>query len=380
MFALRGPLAVDWTGHSGLLLAFAASLLAAAIVAWLGLGWCRRSRSGGGSRNSSRSKSRQPPKRKALRPRRRLGWALGAVAALAAALAARRWRLGGAVLPLSARCAHHRFTYRRLGRPLKTEVAISEGQLCCYYGGRDYATAEAAASVPGPRQSAASGGGVRVAHLPETHPLDACGVAQLAMDAHRITLDHPTRLSAAMRAVRDYEAAAVRDNSVRQVASEPFGYFATRDLKPGDEVTSAFGASYWLKALLRHEERPAARLLLCVVQAQYERMMQGVDAVSECTTLRDATGDTMEFVFSTKAQAVVLRSGEISSPVLSEMSEMQAGGFIVRFLRVGVKSSGFWPSFAEVDEPATTKLRKLVRHLVTDGLTTDAPSEFAEGS
>ena len=44
------------------------------------------------------------------------------------------------------------------------------------------ATAEAAAAVAGPRQiNTAEGGGVRVAHLPETHPLDACGVAQLAM-------------------------------------------------------------------------------------------------------------------------------------------------------------------------------------------------------
>ena len=75
--------------------------------------------------------------------------------------------------------------------------------------------------MAGPRQvNTAAGGGVRVAYLPETHPLDACGVAQLAMDAHRLSLEHPTRLSAALRAVRDYEAAAVRDNSVRQMASE----------------------------------------------------------------------------------------------------------------------------------------------------------------
>ena len=46
-------------------------------------------------------------------------------------------------------------------------------------------------------------------------------ISQLAMDAHRLSLEHPTRLSAALRAVRDYEAAAVRDNSVRQMASEP---------------------------------------------------------------------------------------------------------------------------------------------------------------
>ena len=182
---------IDWARHSGLGLALAASLL----VAWLGLGWCRRS-SGPGASGGSSGK-RHKTKRKPPRPRRPLGcWALGAVAALGAALAARWWQLGGSwaeagrwwqlgsaiYLPLSERCAHHRFTHRGLGRPLKTEVAIKEGALCCYYAGRDYATAEAAAAVAGPRQiNTAEGGGVRVAHLPETHPLDACGVAQLAM-------------------------------------------------------------------------------------------------------------------------------------------------------------------------------------------------------
>ena len=29
----------------------------------------------------------------------------------------------------------------------------------------------------------------------------------------------------------------MRDNSVRQMASEPFAYYATRDLRPGDEVS-----------------------------------------------------------------------------------------------------------------------------------------------
>ena len=181
---------IDWARHRGLVLALAASLLV-----WLGLGWCRRSSRPGASGGSSGK--RLKTKRKPPRPRRPLGcWTLGALAGAGAALAARWWQLGGSwaeagrwwqlgsamFLPLSERCAHHRFTYRGLGRPLKTDVAIKEGALCCYYGGRDYATAEAAAAVAGPRQiNTAEGGGVRVAHLPETHPLDACGVAQLAM-------------------------------------------------------------------------------------------------------------------------------------------------------------------------------------------------------
>ena len=122
------------------------------------------------------------------------------------------------------------------------------------------------------------------------------------------------------------------------------------------------------------------------MQAQYARLVTGVDGASECATLRDATGATSEIVFSTRAQALMIRgtaggeaggvAGDVAS--LSEMSEMQAGGFVVRSLRVGVRSEAFWSSYAAVDDPATTKLRLLVRHLVTDGLTTDAPSEFAE--
>ena len=55
-------------------------------------------------------------------------------------------------------------------------------------------------------------------------------------------------------------------------------------------MTAAFGANYWLSALQRHESRPATRLLLCIVKAQYARLTQGVDGVSECATLREATG------------------------------------------------------------------------------------------
>ena len=55
-------------------------------------------------------------------------------------------------------------------------------------------------------------------------------------------------------------------------------------------MTAAFGANYWLSALQHHEPRPATRLLLCIVKAQYARLTQGVDGVSECATLREATG------------------------------------------------------------------------------------------
>ena len=56
---------------------------------------------------------------------------------------------------------------------------------------------------------------------------------------------------------------------------------------------------------------------------------------------------------------------------------MEAGGFIVKFLRVGVKSA-FWAAFAEPDDGADEKLRKLVRHLVKDGQTVDAKSEWED--
>lgn len=368
------------------------------LVCVLAIIW-RRSSRGMGAEGLKRSKAqRRQPKKKAVPTpsrRHRLLWALGAVAAAAAAMAVRRWRVvDEASLPLSERCAHRRFSYRGLGSPLRTDDRIAEGALCCYYGGRDFPDAQAAMAAKGPRQAhlprtnnallcicraatsqhlrwqASPSGGVRVAHLP---PLDACGVGQLAMDAHRIELAHPTRLSEALRAVREYEKAAVRDNSVKQVATEPFAYYATRTLKPGDEVTAAFGASYWLTALRQHEKRPATRLLLCLVQAEYQHMMRDREATASCATLQDATGETIEFVFSSKAQALVLRSG-------APLTEMMAGGFIVRSLRVGVKSEAFWGGIAEVqpEDSALQRLQKLVRHLVKDGLTTEAVSEYDE--
>ena len=132
---------LDSAGHAGLLLALAASMLAT----WLAVRSRRRSRPGAsGGGGGKRPKGKRAP----ARPRRRLGCcaALGAVAAaLVAALGARWWQLGGSwaeaarwwalgsalYRPLSERCAHHRFSYRGLGRPLKTDVPIKEGALCC---------------------------------------------------------------------------------------------------------------------------------------------------------------------------------------------------------------------------------------------------------
>ena len=70
-------------------------------------------------------------------------------------------------------------------------------------------------------------------------------------------------------------------------------------------MTAAFGTGYWLTALQRHEQRPATRLLLCIVKAQYARLTRGVDCASECATLRDNTGGSAAVVFSTKEQALL---------------------------------------------------------------------------
>ena len=63
-------------------------------------------------------------------------------------------------------------------------------------------------------------------------------------------------------------------------------------------MTAAFGANYWLSALQHHESRPATRLLLCIVKAQYARLTQGVDGVSECATLREATGGQVNLLLT----------------------------------------------------------------------------------
>ena len=306
-------------------------------------------------------------KKKAPSTRRwRLPWlVLPCLLAIAGYLRQRR-AAAAAAAPLEQRCAAHKFSYKGLGGRLQTDTAIGKDDLCCYYGGKDYTDAEEDKHKSIAHKMASPSGGVRVAHLP---PLDACGVAQLAMDRHRIELPHPTKLSSVLRAVRQYEKAAVADNSIRMVAGEPFAYYATRDLQPGDEITTAFGADYWLTALRNAEARPVTRLLLCIASASYQHMMTERPAMSECAALREPSGTTLEFVFSTQQQAVVLRSG-------APPSEMQAGGFIVKFLRVGVRSERFWAPFASVDDAADVRLKKLVSYLVKDGETTDTASEF----
>lgn len=309
-------------------------------------------------------------KKKASFARRwRLPWyLLPCLLALAGYLRQRR-AAAAAALPLAQRCAANKFSYKGLGGMLQTDTAIRKGDLCCYYGGKDYTDAEQDKHEGTAHKMANPNGGVRVAHLP---PLDACGVAQLAMDRHRIKVPHPTKLSTVLRAVRDYEKAAVADNSVQSwlsVAGEPFAYYATRDLQPGDEITTAFGAGYWLMALRHAETRPVTRLLLCIASASYQHMMTERPAMSECAALREPSGATLEIVFSTQQQAVVLRSG-------APLSEMQAGGFIVKFLRVGVKSERFWAPFASVDDAADVKLKKLVGYVVGNRETTETASEF----
>lgn len=306
-------------------------------------------------------------KKKASSARRwRLPWyVLPCLLALAGYLRQRRLAAAAAA-PLEQRCAAHKFSYKGLGGRLQTDTAISKGDLCCYYGGKDYTDAEQDKHKGISHKIANPNGGVRVAHLP---PLDACGVAQLAMDKHRIELSHPTKLSSVLRAVRDYEKAAVADNSIRVAAGEPFAYYATRDLQPGDEITTAFGTDHWLTALRNTEARPATRLLLCIAVASYRHMITERPAMSECTALREPSGTTLEFVFSSQQQAILLRSG-------APPSEMQAGGFIVKFLRVGVRSERFWAPFASVDDAADVKLKKLVSYLVKNGDTIDTVSEF----
>ena len=88
-------------------------------------------------------------------------------------------------------------------------------------------------------------GGFRAGYVP---PRTSCGVAQLANDAHRIELSHPTRLSVVVQAALDYTALsqnASGGNNIRQRVPaegavvdpmEHFEYDATRDVGAGDEL------------------------------------------------------------------------------------------------------------------------------------------------
>ena len=95
-----------------------------------------------------------------------------------------------------------KFTYIKsgiagAGRGLYTLAPLTAGQRCCSYDGEDFAqddTSEAAMEKrlhPEYNQEHPSGG-FRAGYVP---PRTSCGVAQLANDAHRIELSHPTRLS-----------------------------------------------------------------------------------------------------------------------------------------------------------------------------------------
>ena len=97
-------------------------------------------------------------------------------------------------------------------------------------------------------------------------------------------------------------------------------------------------------------------------------MMHEQNASSECLSLKDPRGKTTDFIFSTREQAIVQGDG-------APLTDLLAGGFIVKFLRVGVRSA-FWEPFTEADAPASSKLKALVRYLVRDGHTTNATSEF----
>ena len=112
-----------------LLVAFAFALVWILAICW----W--RSTGSTGLAESCKSKSRHRPKKGApARLNRRLVRRVigGAVVALVAALVVRQWRRerDESAMPLAQRCSRHRFAYRGLGAPLRTEVPIADGALC----------------------------------------------------------------------------------------------------------------------------------------------------------------------------------------------------------------------------------------------------------
>lgn len=289
------------------------------------------------------------------------------------------------------RCA---FEYRAssiagAGNGLYTLLPLRSGALCCTYDGDDFAAVDASPAALEAIESEylqedPLGGGFRVGYVPAR---SSCGVVQLANDAHRVELSHPTRLSAAVQAVVSYEAlsqSAEGGNNIRQRPGgdprDPFSFYATRDVRPGEELFQAYGYPFWLDHLTRRSERPTTRLLLCLARATCDRMRG--QRPQPCTTLRrKRDGREIQFVYSEAEVDMMQGDG-------SPLTEVLASAFVLKYLRVAADSPIFdaLPADEEPARPlaplgsgsARGRLRRLVRHLAADGLTTDAHCEWEE--
>jgi hypothetical protein len=294
-----------------------------------------------------------------------------------------------------------KFTYIKsgiagAGRGLYNLEPLSEGERCCTYDGQDFAADDKSTEANEKRVHAeynqeGPGGGFRAGYVP---PRSCEGVAQLSNDAHRIELPQPAVLSATVQAVLDYTALsqnASGGNNIRQLAPpdaaargvDAFAFYATREVRSGEELFQAYGFPYWLDALLKQDERPSARLLICLVRHRCD-LLRG-RTPPPCTTLRQTLSDRVleiEFHYSEE-------HGQLRQASGAPLTEALAGGFIVRFLRVAL-TSPLWDAFpppaadAELEADAApptsarAKLQRLVRHIAADGEATEHRSEWAD--
>ena len=225
----------------------------------------------------------------------------------------------------AARCRHNMFriaasSIRDAGDGVFSKVFIKRGHVCCFFDGRDVfdeaelsgfqdygLNFEQTAEVDRP--------GVRfgLRGVPE-----GCGVVSMMNDAAApIKLKPRTTLAHIQQQIAEYERVASRTNAVEALpGGDPFVFYATRDIAPGDELYYSYGAHYWLT---REAEALASPLL----------------ALAVWMTIPE--NDATVFRYEADEQRIGLEGGR-------ELTDEAAARFMVGFLRLR-PDSAVWSRF-----------------------------------
>mgnify|MGYP006152930399 CR=1 FL=1 len=93
----------------------------------------------------------------------------------------------------------------------------------------------------------------------EDRDTEGCSIAQIQNDAGHIELTHPTRLSSALDAVRNYQS--VSEERENTHTGDGFQFTAARDIVAGAEIFTSYGLQYWLNSVFFGATSPSISLL-----------------------------------------------------------------------------------------------------------------------
>ena len=310
----------------------------------------------------------------------------------------------------AALCKHRKFIIREssiaeAGEGVFTAAAIAKGELVGFYEGDDFTQEQVydpeytAMFQSSPYVLENPHGGLRMGLSP---PKEAsCGVAQMMNDAAPSALKALPRnltLKQLNTALASYQRESLARNNVACAATtyrgngqgasvvdenNPYLFFATRDLKPGEELFHKYGATYWVSAMLR-QERGMRKLALFMALSI---LSDGHPSMGVTLTQGDVTWSV---VYSQSARALVrveIGGEEQSFPLGEEF----AGPFLAGSLKMGSSGDGtisdeelaaLWPDLLEdggqplpVGASAADKLDAAVKHLASGGAVFDAGDE-----